>query len=208
MAKGNRRSQGPSSLALLVFMLLAAAGVAGLAAYVVVGPGSKVPPEERGAARRSASAAPKTGRASDRRVLVPVPDMAESGLQFTSRELQAPAGADPKVFVVNEFLRESGLQDGSVKLLAIDLRDGVAKLDFEGPFGQGLGSLEEGTLLMGLRAALGQFPDVSRIEVYVDSVRVEELGHIDLAEPQSVIRPADWGHPSKRVEEPPPSPER
>lgn len=188
-----RKSGRP--IGVLVTMLLAAAVVAGLAYYVKNGPGRFVPddlkrpfdhvmtgrPEERAAMPQMA------------KVMVPKPVVAEDGsVRFETEQVDVAQGEDPKVAAINGFLFVSGIADPNAKALGVDVSDGTARIDFNEAFESGQGSFDEAVLIKGFRAALGQFPEVMRIELYVSGKRIPDLGHLDLTEPQVVIRPNDW----------------
>lgn len=203
----NRRT--PRTPAVFLVMFLAAAVVAGLAAYVKLTPADTVP---EGLSRRNeASQRGNKPAASNREgdqssVWVPVPVFNDQVLGFEESEVSVPAGVDPKVAAVNAFLKASRVADPGAEVLGVDVRGGTAHLDFNEAFRTGMGSMDEATLISGLCATLGQFPDVLRIELYVGGERVQELGHLDLSEPQGVIRRADWS--PKPVEIPPTGQER
>jgi hypothetical protein len=200
-----RNKSGPSTLTVLLILAAAALGVVGLATYVKLAPADRVADSER---RGSAKGAGGPEVQVDRRtsLSMPKPVFDEGGLRFESEPITVPAGEDARIYVVNRFLDSFEVPNSGIRLLSINVLDGLATLSFTEEFLSGRGSLDEAALVEGIRACLGQFPEIERIEIYADGQKVEELGHIELIEPAPVIRPSEWLSPSKPSEGTPPSP--
>ena len=200
----NRKPRQPSRAPAVVMLVVALGVVAALAAYIKLAPADRVPQEER---RPDAVSDLQGGRRSHPAgptIDVPIPSFVNGELTFQPSREAVPDGEEPRAYAVNAFLQASRIADSSVRVLGVDLKDGIARLDFSDGFEQSQGSMDEATLVKGIRAALGQFPDVQSVEFYVSGKRVDELGHLDLSEPQDVIRPSDWA--PKPTAEPPTSP--
>jgi hypothetical protein len=99
-----------------------------------------------------------------------------------------PPGADAKVWVVNEFLKSSGIASADARLLGADVRDGIAYLDFNKAFNTTYGSEEESILVNGILATMAQFPDVQKVQFQVEGEPLDTLGHIELTDPQPVVQ--------------------
>ncbi len=194
----SRKSRRPSTAPIWVILLLSVSVVAVLAAYVKLTPADRVPESLRRteSGRGAANHPSESRRADGPTVLVPKPVFTEQGMEFLRSTVALPQGEDPRKFAVNAFLQASGIPQPAARVLGVDLRDGVARLDFDEGFGPGFGSMDEATLVNGIRATLGQFPEVDLVELYVSGERIQDLGHLDLSEPQPVIRPEEWSKPS------------
>ncbi len=170
---------------LLTLILLCLAGVGGVAAYVKFSP-STIAPEERVEAGQQGGT-----------VKVPVPNVDENAnLELGNREGIVGKGETVYLAAVNGFL---ATQDSKTTLLAdsIELDNKVARVHFREGFSTDIGSRDEATFLLGLRAALGQFAEIESVELYVEGQKIDELGHISLDIPMPVIRPENWKNPTK-----------
>ncbi|MBI5708043.1 MAG: GerMN domain-containing protein [Armatimonadetes bacterium] len=189
----------------LVLMLVAAAVVAGLAAYVKLTPADRVP-EALKRVRPSEKVRPKqpSTEAPAPQIVVASPLTQDPDTGWEAVAITVQPGEDPKVAAINAYFRLIVNLDPEAKALAVDVRDGTAHVDLNEAFRAGLGSLEEALFVKGLRATLGQFEDVFQIELFVSGERLQDLGHIDISEPQGVIRRPDWN--PKPPEAPPTEP--
>ncbi len=190
----NRANSGPSGKGVFALMLLALAGVTAFGLYVRSTPdAAKVAPDLRREEPSKADAPaaqvknpdPKPAPAESRYF---VAVRAGSALRMARIEKPVPDGEDPKAFVTRETIQGLGLS--TVQSRGVKLDGGTAVLDFNAAVRDGLGSSEEGDLLKALQMALGQFSDVDSIRIAVDGQVVEELGHVEVAEPLPVIRPS------------------
>src|SRR6185436_16789806 len=176
--------------AALTLLMIAAAGTVALALYVQLTPGaSRIRPPDN-----DLKGMPEVSSAQNlQNVLIPVARFEEGKLHFQSRSFRIDSGADRKVEAVNEFLKGSNLLPQGVRLMSIDVEQGVAGLHFTEGFDSGTGSTDEATLVYGLRAVLGQFEDVHSIRVFVDGRQIEELGHVEFGDSTPTIPVNRWG---------------
>lgn len=176
-----------------MLLMVAAAGTVALALYVQMTPGaSRIRPlesEQKGMPEVSAAQNLRT-------VLIPVARFEDGKLYFQSRSFRLDSDADRKVEAVNEFLKGSNLLAPGVRLMSIDVEDGVAGLHFSEGFDSGTSSTDESTLVYGLRAVLGQFEDVHSFRIFVDGKQIEELGHVEFGDAVQTIPVNRWGDPS------------
>lgn len=198
MPKRKTSHRFPVALALL---LAAAAGTVAIALYVKMTPADRVRPVEK---IDPPAAIQKPEPAI--RVSIPVPTYPEGNLSFDSSSFEVPAGEDPRVEAVNEFLRRTGLVEGSVRLMSLSEQDGLAELSFSQGFDQGQGSADEATLINGICAVLGQFPEIRELRFYVEGVQLEAMGHFEIGDRVATIPPDRWRDPVQgELESPPPS---
>lgn len=179
---------------MLALMLVAACVVAGLAAYVKFTPADRVPEPLRENRKTSGptTTAPKSLEAPGLQIVVASPLSQDPSTGWEPIVAKVNPGEDPKVAAVNAYLKLIGVTEPDAKALGVDVKDGTAHIDFNEAFQAGMGSLDEALFLKGLRATMGQFPEVFRLELFVSGERLQDLGHIDISEPQGVIRQPDW----------------
>lgn len=200
MPKRKRSNRFP---ALLAILMVAAAGTVALGLYVKLTPANHVP--------RIAITPPKktTPKIEEKgvEVLIPVPSGTLENQSFSRKSFTVAPGIDARVGAVNEFLKESGGLPSSVSLLSVNVRDGLAELSFSEGFDSGTGSMDEATLINGLKAVLGQFPEISKFVIYSGGKQIEELGHFELLDPIETTPVSRWNEPPSESlgEEPPPS---
>jgi hypothetical protein len=170
-----------------VIGLLAAGAVVGLAAYVQTTPANQVPAQER---RDRGGPTVDTHRPAARQeqVVVFTPEM--DGVEFGLRSKPAapPAGVDARVFVVNEYLKHTAMAEDGVRLLSVDVHDGVANLYFNSAFNRTFGSSDEQIILQGVGRSLGQFSEIQSMRFFADGEPVETIGNVELSEPIPVMR--------------------
>lgn len=203
-----RKKSRPSTLTLLMLLLLGAAGVVALATYIKLAPADKVRPGEHRNSGGNGSGPNMDVHAfpADGQLYVPMPTLENGVLKFFRSAASPPAGEDARIWIVNRFLEDSHVIDPSARLLSIDVEAGIARLHFSDEFDQTQGSFDEAALIGGIRACLGQFPEIERLEFFVGGKPLDELGHFELGEPVEVIRPSDWDRHATPREGPPPSP--
>lgn len=183
--------------------MVAAAGTVALGLYVKLTPANHVP--------RIAITPPKktTPKIEEKgvEVLIPVPSGTLENQSFSRKSFTVAPGIDARVGAVNEFLKESGGLPSSVSLLSVNVRDGLAELSFSEGFDSGTGSMDEATLINGLKAVLGQFPEIYKFVIYSGGKQIEELGHFELLDPIETTPVSRWNEPPSESlgEEPPPS---
>ena len=169
--------------------LLGLAVVAALATYVKMSGGDKVPQSQHRVGNpdvqvRSSRAKP----APQAHAYVFEPVYQGEDLKFEKRTVDIPLGEDPRAFVITQFLKRTAIVETNVRLLSVEIKDGLANLYFNGDIQQTLGSEDESVVVNGIAACLGQFPDVTAYLIYADGELVETLGHFDLTEPIKVKR--------------------
>lgn len=193
-------------------MLLAALGVGVFAAYVQLTPSARtVPPELRKdgpEVTTTAAPRPRRDRRTTRavqRVELLVPALDGENVKLVP-ELTSAVGDEAIVFVANGALKAMNIDDA--RALGVNVKDGLATIDFNAGIEKGYGSMEEATLIKALQMGLGQFKNVSRFQFRVEGRTVESLGHYEMAEPLPVIRPGktepDEPAPSTPSEDPNP----
>ena len=188
----------------MVLMLMGALGVGALAWYVKSDPKaahvaqiapsadyteSKPPIHHR---RKVEDTEDKTGAP------VQVPELQGDKVALTSDKVEVPDGEDAKKFIAEAVVKDISLEN--VKVLGVEVRHGVAVINFGGDIDAGMGSQQEGRMLTELQMGFGQFPEVRRIEIDKEGERLDSLGHIDLTEPISVIRPGESESDAKPAE--------
>jgi hypothetical protein len=182
--------------------MIAAAGTVALALYVQLTPGaSRIRPIDDGQ-----KGIPGPSLTQSNNVLIPVAKFEEGKLHFQSRSFPLDSGADRKLEAVKEFLRDSGLLP-NVRLMSVDVQDGVAGLHFSEGLDSGMSSTDEATLIYGLRAVLGQFEDVQGVRIFEEGQQLEELGHFEIGDSVPTIPVNRWtnpGEPSESSEQTPP----
>ncbi len=202
-------SKGPGSKALLTFVFIGALGVGALALYVKTVPGASVVPaalhrhvEQSAPLVRRHHTKPTVENASEEESQgqrVRLPAIQGGKVSLAEDQTDVPAGLDPKVFVAQSVLKEDRVE--GVRVMGVELRNGVAVINFSNGIDEGMGSMQEGAFLNALKAGFGQFPEVKTIQIYQDGEPLDSLGHIDLTDPISVTRPnGDSAQSSKPVE--------
>ncbi len=187
-------------------MLISAVGVAAVAVYVKLAPADRVPEELRRPKASTDRAQTGFGKErSGREFSFLTPYYEDGELRFRSELRPVVETEDARVAVVNSYLRTSGLLPPEARLLGISVDSGVAALSFTAEFAPALGSSDESTVVIGIRAALGQFPEIDSVLFYSDGEPIETLGHFELTEPAKVIRPDAWSHPTRPAAAPEPS---
>lgn len=173
----------------ITLLVISIAGGAALGAYVVETPAAlHVPTSERKV--KVLAKEPSQGP------MKLVPHVEKDGtVSFDRQSITIPHGQDPRVYLVNEYLKTlhaQGLGDKDARALGIYISsDGIAHLDFNQAFDESYGSMDEGTVLNGIEATLGQFPEIDQIQFEIDNKPMQTTGNIDLSQPVPVIRPGE-----------------
>lgn len=181
--------------------MIAAAGTVAVALYVKMTPADRVRPVEP---------PPVTGKKIEEpapvAVQIPKPSYPEGVLAFESEPFSVPSGEDVRIGAVNEFLKRSGLVESSVRLMNLNEQEGVAELHFSQGFDQGQGSADEATLIQGICAVLGQFPEITEVRFFVEGTQLEAMGHFEIGDRLPTIPPDRWRDPVQSESgSPPPS---
>ena len=190
-------SNGPSTKAVLVLMLIGACGVGALAWYVKAEPrAAKVPADLR---RQDSS--PDVEISRPKRVETPtdepapaheaqtvmLPVFADDKVGTDMKQVSVPDGQDPKIFLVGEIAKGSHVE---ARVLGVDVHNGTAVLNFGNGIDDGMGSDQEALFISALQKAFAQFPEVKRLELDKESKPLESLGgHIDLTDGLPVTQP-------------------
>ena len=115
------------------------------------------------------------------------PAFVDGDLVLSQQPIEIPAGQDAKVFSVNEFLANAQIAPAGSRLLGVQVKDGVAYLDFNKDFDSTYGTAEEQVLVNGILAVMAQFPDVQKVQFQIEGRAMETMGNIDLSFPQPVV---------------------
>lgn len=197
MPNKRTRTKKPSKAGFLILVLLCAGAVFAVAKYVKGAHADVTPTAERRAKSPEleitrSSSAPWHHEGQDQSpggsVTVFAPTYKGENLAFSKSTATVPEGVDPKVFAVNEYLRVAKIAAPDARLLSVDVRGGIASLDFNDAMNQTFGSDDESTLLNGILQTMGQFPDVNSVLFFSQGKPIESFGNVDLTSPQAVIR--------------------
>lgn len=176
---------------LVAFALVGVAIVAATATYVKSAGADKVPQEQRRQEKPIKSpdvSVERTRPSKPDGIYVPEPVYKGEELTFEKRESTVEAGRDPRVHVIQEYLKRTQIADPASRILSVEVKDGMAMLYFNEAFRHTMGSGDESVLVNGLAACLGQFKDIDEFQLYADGELIESFGHLDLLEPIKVNR--------------------
>lgn len=179
-----------------VAILIGVFCLTGLAAYVVNGPAFKVPENEQREATHKpvekntdepnvSISSQEKGRGTEVTILKPKFENGE--LTFTESKTTAKSG-ETILTAVNEYLAQIPAVDKDARLLGVEMHGGIATLKFSPTFESGYGTDDEKSIIVGILTTLGQFPEIKKAQFTIEGKQLESLGHIDLTEPQDVIR--------------------
>ncbi len=174
-----------------MLLLIGALGAGILAFYVRSGHDTVPATDRKASPATSLPLAKSTAAATDQSKgsIVLVPSMVGEDLTFKQELRQPPAGVDPMVFTVNEYLRQVPAVPKDGRAVGVEVKDRTAILAFNRAFGdQTYGSEDEKTVLDGIRATMGGFAEVDKVLLQVDGKTIDSLGHIELADALPVIR--------------------
>lgn len=180
MSKGRTKSK----VNVVPWILGGVLGLSALAFYVKTSGADKVPTDQS----RVASEQSRAASATDGKVHVVQPHADGMKVTYSSTEKQAPTDQDPKVFAVNEYLRQIPAVDKQGRVLAISVRDRVAILSMSKEFGLSYGSEDEKLILDGIAETLGKIDGIDSFLLTEDGQKIESLGHADLSDPTPVMR--------------------
>lgn len=174
----NRNS--PNRGLVATILVLSLVGGVLLGAYVMTSPDAQRVPD----ALRKQS--PATAKPGGKKALVA--QYVGEKLTMVKHDVAVPPGQDERVFLINGFLASSGIAPADARALGVDVRDRVAFVDFNGAFDRTYGAEDEGILVNGILATLGQFEDIDRVQLQVNGTPLSTLGNLDLSFPQPVLR--------------------
>lgn len=209
-------STTPSKIPVVLGLVAATAGVIGLTAVVSRGPevpqGPLKPQFETNAPVPDVSV---TRESPKPKKLSPAPPGVRETFRAVTLDGETPVlgkkltlklGQSAPQASLSATMANLGLRD--IRILGVAVEGGVATVDASPTLqSHGFSSSSEATLVNAVATALGQFPDVKTFRFRVDGEVLDTLGHLELTEPQPVIRPGqkadsgDDGTPSV-----PPSP--
>ncbi len=115
-----------------------------------------------------------------------------SALVTVSRKVKIPDGADKYTVVLRSLMKgtkEAGqttIIPRQAKLRGIQVKDGVARVDFSGDLAKYFvgGSTGEEMLVGSIVNTLTEFPEVKSVQILIDGAAVESIaGHMDLTGP-------------------------
>lgn len=109
-------------------------------------------------------------------------------LKFDQSSATPPAGVDPKVWAVNQYLGTLQAVPKDAKALSCKVDNLTATLDFNQAILAGYGTSDEQALVNGILTVMSQFKDVKAVKVTVEGQSVETFGNIDLTEAQPVLK--------------------
>lgn len=173
-----------------------ALGIAALGFYVKTSGADKVPLDPSSAAHLPAA------QPQSQKIHVVQPHAEGMKVTYSSSEKEAPSGEDPRVYAVNEYLHQIPAVNKSAKVLAINVKDGVANLSMSKDFGLSYSTEDEKLILDGLATTLGNVDGIDKFTLSMDGQLIDSLGHADLSDPTPVMRK---GAASKPTEESEPS---
>ena len=182
-----------SNIGVILLFLVGASGAAALGLYVKAGH-STVPPEDRRpAAVVEKPTTPKpveeTKPEATTQADVLVPTMTGTDLTFKTESRPLPEGVNPMIFAVNEYLKQIPAVPKDGRLIGVEVINHTAIMQFNQTFADNTyGSEDEKTVLDGLCATMGMFPDVNDIKLEVNGKGIDSLGHVELSDPLPVTR--------------------
>lgn len=112
--------------------------------------------------------------------------LGEADVSLSSKETTVPKGQNAMRFLAQKIADGSGIE--GVRVVAVELREHVAFVDYNAAVEKGMGSMQEGMFLRALQVGFGQFAGVDRVAVEKEGQPLQS-GHVDLSEPLRVIRP-------------------
>lgn len=193
-----RKRRRPTTIGILTIALLCVGAIGGLASYARNAPG--IPKAEHrelkpdpGVVVQNRQEGPALEvhtrpSSENEKADVLVPRYEGHDLKFDSKSVSVPKGEDARVFAVEGFLKNANVLPPGARLLGVSVNDGVATISFNREIFNGFGSDDERTLVNGLAHVLGQFKDIDKFVLLGNGEAVDSLGHLDLSEPQPVVR--------------------
>jgi len=181
------------SVGIFLLFLVGIAGAAGVAYYVV-----EIKPTADAELHKAAAPQPEPApvkRMSEKpqaeQVTVYTPASSGMDVTFTPGSQDLPAGADPKVFALNAYLKLVPAVPQGAEVTGVVVVSGTATVNGNKAFGEAsYGSMDEKLVLDGICATLGQFSDVEKVVIQVEGKPIDSLGHADLTVPMDVIHVA------------------
>lgn len=135
-----------------------------------------------------------------RQVTQLTPKYDTGNLTFEESKATAPAGTDPMVQVINDYLAKVPAVPKEAKLLDVKMDGPTAVLNFNSAFRAGYGTEDEQIIVQGVLSSLAQFSEVQNVLFRIEGQPLESLGNIDLSEPQPVAREDGSGDKEQSTE--------
>jgi hypothetical protein len=159
-------------------LLLCLIVTAGAVAYIKMAPADEVP--------REIQVEQQTGGEG---VHLLTPYYADHELKFSTEPVKVPKGTDPRVFAINQYLRNTKFVSADAMVKSVSVSNGTAELDFTEQIIGGYGTEDESTVINGILAVMGQFKDVEYVKFLVDGKPIDSLGgNLELVDPLPVTR--------------------
>lgn len=189
----SKKNQAPKSNASIYgVLLIGALAVGAFSMYVAQPSVGKVPTEQRRESRlpehggeslgKPAGQKGESGKASALK-----PTYTASGdLKYEKTEITIPQGADRYITVINAYLKECKIAPAGAQAVSTELNGKTLTVKFNKEFDQTYGSDDERTLVQGILASIGQFPEVNFVQFTIEGTPMESMGHLDLSEPLPV----------------------
>jgi len=117
-----------------------------------------------------------------------LPTFVDGMLGFDTSEGIVPAGTNPCVYAVNEYLRTMGAVPAAAEAVSCTIEDGVATLDFNDEFRVTYGTEDEMILYIGILRLMGQFDEVESVRFLAAGEPIDTLGNQDLTGSHPVVR--------------------
>lgn len=179
------KSRKGKNTGIFALMLLGLGGGGLLAAYVLSNPNAGRVPQDLRKPDEPQVAQQQKPIQKPSHVVTPI--VKDDGVEYSKKNVTVPPGQNPKVYLVNEALKETKVVPQGARLLGIDMKDGVAYLDFNPAFQYGYSSTEETVVINAVLQTLRQFPDVKKVQFQIEGQPMETLGgHFELSEPLDV----------------------
>ncbi|MBX3096673.1 MAG: GerMN domain-containing protein [Fimbriimonadaceae bacterium] len=114
-----------------------------------------------------------------------------AGGQFSTRTepTRVPAGQDPMVFAINNYLDKLKNVPKEVDVTNITVKNQIASVNFNDKMnGVSFGSEDEQIFVEGMVKVLSQFPEINSVIFTVDGRRIETFGHFEVLDPVPIQR--------------------
>lgn len=177
----NQANKAPSRAGVFLILCVAALGLGALTFYVQSTPEAKRVPEPLRRTEVTNVTPPAQKEKPIKTVKVFLPESFGEKVAFGQDAVEVPAGVKPETFVVNQTFEKFGLDGG--KALGTELKGSILAIDCNRRLEEGVGSMQEESIIAALQIGLGQFKGVKGFNLYVEGRQVESLGHFELGNP-------------------------
>jgi len=176
------KSQRSKLLPLLAIALGGGAVFAGTSLYVQSAP--KVQPRRAAMPDVQVEAKQQPGTVQ---VMEPSYDNAGE-LNLEPRSVRVKEGSEAKAVAIAAYIAKIPAVPSNTRVLSVKLDGRTAVVDFSKELDSGYGTEDEKTLIQGVLATMGQFPDVDKVEFRIEGKPTQGIGNLDLSSPLAVIR--------------------